>query len=508
MQKTISLTAGVVRMEKWRMAEPVDFDMAPDDNIAIIGPNGGGKSMLVDIITGAHPLQSGAIAYDFSNSAHDSISANIKYVCFKDLYGGDSDKSYYLQQRWNQTEIDEDTQTVEERLEIAYNATGDDNEQRRLLKEKIKSVFGLQELLDKQVVLLSSGELRKLTIASAIFSQPRLLIIDSPFIGLDPESRLLLTKMLRNLCNSKEIQVILVVNRLNDIPDFITHVVEVTDMRVGKKVRREEYFTIVGQRQKDLAERKVKEDETLRNLIQEAVISDNERNCFATDKEKSKMVVEMDDVCIKYGKRTILSNITWNIGRGEHWALTGQNGSGKSTLLSLVCADNPQSYACNIALFGRKRGSGESIWDIKQRIGYVSPEMHRAFRANVVTEQVVASGFCNVMGMFRKPSAEQLIECRLWMRIFGIENTLGRRFLELSSGEQRLALLARAFVKKPQLLILDEPLHGLDDTNRERVKMIVDEYCKFQDKTLIMVSHYHDEFPECIDHQLSLIKNK
>ena len=93
----------------------------------------------------------------------------------------------------------------------------------------------------------------------------------------------------------------------------------------------------------------------------------------------SEEVVKLNKVSIRYGDRTILKELDWTVRRGEKWALSGENGAGKSTLLSLVCADNPQSYACDISLFGRKRGTGESIWEIKKHIGYVSPEMHRAY---------------------------------------------------------------------------------------------------------------------------------
>lgn len=507
MQKTISIVDGIARLEKWRMAEPVNFELLANENIAITGSNGGGKSMLVDILTGAHPLYSGMIDYYFGTGNSYSAADNIKYICFKDMYGGDSDKSYFLQQRWNQTEIDDKTLTVKERLEEAYTATGNDDEKRRLLKEKITSLFGLHDMLDKYVVLLSSGELRKLTIASAIFSQPKLLIIDNPFIGLDARSRMQLTELLRNIENGHEMQIMMVVKRIDDIPDFITHVVEVESMKVGRKMTRHEYLEYANRKNKEADIRRNDERNKIRHLLQEIAELHGELHESDVSPETERMVVEMNDISIRYGKHDILSHLTWNVKEGEHWALTGENGSGKSTLLSLVCADNPQSYACDIALFGRKRGSGESIWDIKRRIGYVSPEMHRAFRTNVSIEQVVASGFCNAMGIYRKPNMQQLLMCRQWMKIVGIENTEGKKFFELSSGEQRLALLARAFVKNPQLLILDEPLHGLDDENREHIKMVVDEYCKQRSKTLIMVSHYYDEFPECIDHQLSLVKS-
>ncbi len=217
-------------------------------------------------------------------------------------------------------------------------------------------------------------------------------------------------------------------------------------------------------------------------------------------------MVRLNGVSIRYGDRTILRDLDWTVRRGEKWALGGENGAGKSTLLSLVCADNPQSYACDISLFGRKRGSGESIWEIKKHIGYVSPEMHRAYLKNLPAVEIVASGLHDSIGLYKRPRPEELDVCVEWMDIFGIGDLRDRPFLQLSSGEQRLCLLARAFVKDPELLILDEPLHGLDTYNRRRVKAVIEAFCHRRDKTLVMVTHYAEELPATITHRLYLKK--
>ena len=218
-------------------------------------------------------------------------------------------------------------------------------------------------------------------------------------------------------------------------------------------------------------------------------------------------VVRLNKVTIRYDERVILKDLDWVVKKGEKWALTGENGSGKSTLLSLVCADNPQSYACDISLFGRKRGSGESIWEIKKRIGYVSPEIHRAYLKNLPAIDIVASGLHDSVGLYVRPRPEEKSVCEEWMQTFGIAGLKDRSFLQLSSGEQRLVLLARAFVKNPDLLILDEPFHGLDDENRRLVKEVVENFSNQKDKTLIMVSHYPEEVPACMTHSLHLKRN-
>lgn len=222
----------------------------------------------------------------------------------------------------------------------------------------------------------------------------------------------------------------------------------------------------------------------------------------------SDEVVKLNKVSIRYDDRTILKELDWTVRRGEKWALSGENGAGKSTLLSLVCADNPQSYACDISLFGRKRGTGESIWEIKKHIGYVSPEMHRAYLKNLPAIEIVASGLHDSIGLYKRPQPEQMAICEWWMDIFGIAELKDKPFLQLSSGEQRLALLARAFVKDPELLILDEPLHGLDTYNRRRVKKIIEAFCHRKDKTMIMVTHYESELPGTITDRIFLKRNR
>ena len=175
-----------------------------------------------------------------------------------------------------------------------------------------------------------------------------------------------------------------------------------------------------------------------------------------------------------------------------------------STLLSLLCADNPQAYAQDISLFGRRRGTGESIWDIKRRIGYVSPEMHRSYVKDIPAVDIVASGFFDTIGLYRTPDDAQRAVCEQWMDAFGIRPLRDRSFLRLSSGEQRLLLLARAFVKDPDLLILDEPLHGLDCCNKERARAVISEFCRRPGKTMIYVTHYERELPDCINRRMEL----
>lgn len=493
---TINITQGVCRKPEWRMAEPVDFNLSASEHIAIVGPNGAGKSMLVDIITSAHPLLMKDVEYGFDGLASD----NIKYITFKDSYG-DSDGAYYLQQRWNQYDIDKETPTVGEQIELAYQLTGADTPERRAFKEHLFELFHLQPLLDKYIVMISSGELRKLQLTKVLLTDPKVLIMDNPFVGLDAKTRDQLRSLLLTLSEERQLQIILVLSREDEIPDFITHVVPVRDMKVLPKVTREEFLMQISEKPQN------------RETAKPSFPFTEERTTTIGLKTEEKPiaigepVVKLNNVKIAYGERTILKELSLTINKGERWALSGENGAGKSTLLSLVCADNPQGYACDIELFGRKRGTGETIWDIKRHIGYVSPEMHRAYHYNAPSIRIVASGLKDSVGLYVKPTEEEYEICRQWMKVFGVEELADRPFLSLSSGEQRLVLLARAFVKSPDLLILDEPLHGLDTQRRQMVRSIINDFSLIPGKTLIMVTHYEEELPESITHKIFLKRN-
>lgn len=479
---TIRLSGAVVRNPLVRLAAPVSVSFPADEHIAIVGPNGAGKTLLVDMLTGKYPLKEGTLAYDFSPSVSPMVYDNIKYIAFRDTYGS-ADANYYYQQRWN-THDQEDVPSVREML-------GDVKDE--ALRQDLFDLFHLEPMLDKPMILLSSGELRKFQLAKALLTSPRILIMDNPFIGLDAQTRDLLNTLLEDLSKRSAVQLVLVLSMMDDIPAYINKVLPVANLTVGQMMERDPYLAIF--RNSDVP--------APENLQQRIISLPYENTNYVSDE-----VVKLNKESIRYGDRTILKELDWTVMRGQKWALGGENGAGKSTLLSLVCADNPQSYACDISLFGRKRGTGESIWEIKKHIGYVSPEMHRAYLKNLPTIEIVASGLHDSIGLYKRPKPEQMSVCEWWMDIFGILSLKDKPFLQLSSGEQRLALLARAFVKDPELLILDEPLHGLDTYNRRRVKKIIEAFCRRRDKTLIMVTHYEEELPATITDRLYLRRNR
>lgn len=483
----LSIENGVTRHPEWRMAEPICLHIADGEQVAIVGDNAAGKSRLVEVLTGHYPLLQNEVRYDFGPQSKRLVSENIKYISFRDSYG-ESDGAYYYQQRWNQHDIDESTPTVREVLGLGCPSAD--------AADRLQPLGILQNdaLLDKYIITLSSGELRRLQLTKALLSNPALLVLDNPFIGLDASAREGLRQLLGQLVRQTGLQVILILSRPTDIPTFITHIIPVEGLHLLPKQTRSEYMASI----------RPHETPSVHPALLSLPHKDLSSESFYP--QDGGEILRFNHVSIRYGQRTILDNLSWTVREGERWALSGPNGSGKSTLLSLVCADNPQAYACDIRLFGHQRGHGESIWEIKRHIGYVSPEMHRAYQRDLPAIDIVASGLRDSVGLYVRPRPEEREQCIRWMRIFGIESLAERTFLRLSSGEQRLCLLARAFVKDPELLILDEPLHGLDDAGRARVKAIIEIFCQRPHKTLVMVTHYEDELPPCIDHRLQLGK--
>ena len=533
MQKIIEIKGGVVRHPQMRMGAPIDFELLAGEQLAIVGDNGSGKTRLVDVLTGKCALMPmNGVKYDFAPSKAKLVSDNMKYLTFRDSYGT-TEGVYYYQQRWNQNDIEE-TPLVKDLLAESFRIAEEgltrktvfdkflvreetpEQEAARLAEEEadkramhqelekvrmhLYEIFHLEQLLDKHIILLSSGELRKFQLTKTLLTNPRVLIMDNPFIGLDVTARGQLAEFLTLLTKETNVSVVLVLSKTDDIPDFITHVVPVKDLKVGEKMTLQEYKDSM----EPVPARMLSEEKERAILALPECL--NESGALYMENGTCPSVIDFRKVNIRYGERTILKDLSFKVMQGEHWALSGENGAGKSTLLSIVCADNPQSYANDIVLFGHQRGKGESIWDIKKHIGYISPEMHRAYMKDIPAVDIVASGLSDVSGLYKKPKPEQRAVCEFWMDIFGIKQYADTTFLKLSSGEQRLVLLARAFVKDPSLLILDEPLHGLDLKNRRLVKDVIEVFCQRKNKTMIMVTHYKEEYPRNIDHEIFLKK--
>lgn len=466
------ISGAVPRFSAYAFREPINWTVRDGEHWAVIGPNGSGKSQLISLLLGKQPLLSGIVR----GKGGQSVNSLAKYVAFTDIYTiFDAGNSYY-QQRWNTG----DTQTapfVGELFEGCRNET----------VERLMNVFNIRELLGKRVNMLSSGELRKTLIVLAIRSEPRILILDNPYIGLDAASRPVLDEMFGLLASECGIQLISLVCDPRDIPPVTTQVLPVCDKTLLPTMSPGEFYSSTD----------------LRNRLFGEGCPPALPAQVADAKADFENILLFSKVTIGYGEKLILDRVDWNVKKGEKWLLSGKNGSGKSTLLSLVFCDNPQGYANDITLFDHKRGVGQSIWEVKRRIGYVSPDIINYYRKEVSCLDVVASGFSDTIGIPYSYDDDKRRVALRWMEVFGIAHLAGRSSLEVSAGEHQLAMLARAFVKDPDLMILDEPMHGLDVSNKARVRRIIEEWCTGQ-KSLIYVTHYEEEAPDVITNCLVL----
>ncbi len=447
-----------------------------DENLAITGESGSGKSSLARAISQKIFFR-GEIS--FLSADGQKLSPHIILIEQQHEFKNNSNVSnFYYQQRFNSCDAD-DALTVEAELTKLQSGIND---------EWI-SLLGLKPLLDKPMIQLSNGENKRLQLAKALIQEPELLILDSPFTGLDIAGRALLIDIIKQLID-KGIRIILIAP-LREIPDYFDKTA-VLKNGILERIYSKGEIGITGQ--------------TLNSDA--ATLSENQVNAikdiYALQSFPFNEVVRMNDVNISYNGKSILTNINWTIKKGERWAVSGPNGAGKSTLLSLITADNPQAYANDIWLFERKRGSGESIWEIKKNIGYVSPELHLYFDKGISVFDAVASGLFDTIGLFRKPSNSQVEKINAWLNVLGIEELRTRMMHQLSLGQQRLVMLARALVKAPPLLILDEPCQGLDSTQTNGFRSLIEAICQVSDTTLIYVSHYINDIPNSIQQKLNL----
>lgn len=423
----------------------ISFQILSGQKTAIVGPMGSGKTSLAKALAG-RLFRTGEV---FFSSRNPDKRAYVLLVEQQHQFKNRSNLSeFYLQQRFNSSDC-EDAYTVEE--ELGGLEVGD-----------WVSVFELSGLLKRPLIQLSNGENKRLQIVKSLAYQPDWLILDNPYVGLDVSGREILTKGLLSL-EARGTHFILI-SSPGDVPDFIDQVIELpSELDVSAKPA-----------------------PLLRSV------------------DPFEIAVKMEKVQIKYGTKTILSDFSWEVKRGERWAIKGPNGAGKSTLISLITADNPQAYSQNITLFDRKRGTGESIWDIKRKIGYLSPELHLYFKEGGSCFSVVASGLFDTLGLFKRLSDEQTAKVNQWMQVMGITHLAERSFLQISGGEQRMVLITRALVKNPALLILDEPCQGLDRVQTEYLKSVLDYLAENSEMTLLYVSHYDRDIPSCVNQVLEL----
>ncbi len=313
----------------------------------------------------------------------------------------------------------------------------------------------------------SSGERKKALFRHLLKSEPEFLVLDNPFDNLDRDSQTDLKKSLLEL--SKELPIVQILSRQGDLLSFIDHYGILKDSEIQWCDDLKEVRKSLGQ---------------MSEFFNGTIPPPLEYSDYGMD-----FLVQLKDVNVSYGDKPVLQKINWDIKPGEFWELAGKNGSGKTTILSMITGDNPKGYGQELYLFGQKKGSGESIWDIKKRIGYFTPAMIDRFRGYHSLENMLISGILDSIGLYVIPNESQTRLAGQWLKLIGLEELKDSYFHDLSLGQQRLIMCVRAMIKHPLLLILDEPTAGLDDASASFIVALVNKMAAESDTTIIFVSH-------------------
>lgn len=465
-------------IDKHRKFVDINWRAAAGETWAVYGAAGAGKSSLCSIFSSHRQIKEGVLKLHFlDGKSEDAVYREIVTVSFisPQIHRGES----YYQQRYTPSQI-VDAPTVAQYLQIESSA---DSRVMELL-----DIFHLEEFKNSACIQLSNGQMRKLLIVEALMKKPSLLILDNPFTGLDMESRRTLNDKLCLLVGKGQ-KIIFLVNQLRDLPACVTHVLELQQFKVARIAARNELPP---------------NNAAARSSSPGAVYPAIYPELLPPLDHPYKLAVAFHNVTIEYGGKRILNNVNWTVRKGEKWALTGGNGSGKSTLLSLITADNTHAYNRNIHLFDRLRGSGETIWDIKKQIGFLSPELHLYFTKDLTCAQVVTSGLSDTMLPKTNLSELERQSLQSFFKYFALTDLSERYFQRISTAQQRIVLLIRALIKNAEMLILDEPYQFFDEALISHANRLLNWYCR--KKTLIFVTHHDEEIPSIINRKMQMTR--
>jgi molybdate transport system ATP-binding protein len=491
----ITLENVAVRLGRRVLLEGTDLSIRPGENWAVLGPNGSGKTTLAKTLAGLLPVVRGrilrrravegeagpeTIAYVSPEQHKEILSREERVLAARDYSG-----NVHAVTTVGDLLLDRRPADAPGSLESLARITG------RL---------GIRGLLEKDIQSLSSGEMRKTLVARALMKTPRLLILDEPFDGLDDAARRGLAGTIAHLMN-EGVQVVLVTHRQEEIVPGITHLVLLREGAVVQAGRRQEVLESVPEAPAAGLEAAARPGGSARTAPLAA------RGGTLRQEEKAgeaAVLIDMRAVTVAYRGVRVLDRVDWSMRSGENWMIVGPNGAGKSTLLKLIYADHPQAYANEIYLFGHRVGNEQTVWDIKNRIGLVSAHLQARYRRSIRALDVICSGFFDSVGLYRACSRDQSETAMRWARELGIGAWVEQDFGKLSYGERQLVLLARAMVKAPLLLILDEPCDGLDSGRRRNLLRVLEQIGSRTATNLLYVTHRSQERLACITHTLRL----
>ncbi|PVX39815.1 molybdate transport system ATP-binding protein [Pasteurella langaaensis DSM 22999] len=467
----LKIENGKFKLYQNRFLDLPHFEINAQDYWVVIGGNGSGKTAFSMALEGSLAPYSGS---------YDNQFRHISLLSFEK-------QQKILEQTFN--DRNNDTVSPDDfgktALQTILNGTD-----RHDLCEQYANYLQISQLLDRPFMQLSTGESRKVLFAQALVSEPQLLILDEPFEGLDQQSVQDWMQLLALL--NQKMALVLIVNRFTDIPNE------------AKNIAILDNLTLILQ-----GERKQIENQS---IFQQLRYAENAIDVALPESAapliklpENRPHFELENVTVRYGDKVILDRLSWRVEPKQHWWIKGPNGAGKSTLLSLITGDHPQAFSNHVVLFGKQRGSGETVWDIKSKIGYVSSQLHMDYRVNSSALDVILSGFFDSIGVYQQVPDALRLKAMQWLSRLNLTALANKPFRSLSWGQQRLLLITRAMVKHPPILILDEPLQGLDGISRKLVKSFIEQLVANSETQLLFVSHQDQDAPNCITHLFEFV---
>ncbi len=492
MTTLVSIDNAQCRIGRQTLLTIEHFAIEPGQHWCLFGQNGSGKTLLANLLAGKR-LES-----------NNYVSYGVKFDPARDLHIVSFEEQQRLWERDNRLDISEFSGDAQDKGTVVtglIRASRSPRDQDDKLFADLVQQLALQEVLDKGIRFLSSGQIRKVLIARSLYAHrddaPQLLILDDPLESIDRSSQEQIKTTIEKYM-SAQFSSLQLCRRRQDILPGVTHMAVMLSDTAGMQISRQGTLAEVSQTAEftKLMGADVEVSARLDALLPGQALT----------RQTSEELIRLENVQASYGDNKVLVDVNWVMTGRDHVVIEGPNGCGKSTLLSLIDGENHKGYGQKVFLFGRLKGSGETIWETKKHFGIVSNELHNKYIKGWRVLDVVVSGFFDSVGLYDESGTAEIAQARDWIAALGLGEWETQYYHEISFGQQRLVLLARAMIKKPRILILDEPCVGLDDFHRQLILKVLDRIAERSLTNILYVTHVADEQPSCINQRLRFRK--